>query len=119
LDGWQESPPFGSQQNTEGADDWQVQASGQSPRGLVINQKAGCRNFQAQADGFPLSRPQRKPQPTESWRPPQGLNQNPIGGLPQGRDFLLNGWRDEDMGKQLRQEVQLLNPLQGNERAGI
>jgi hypothetical protein len=47
------------------------------------------------------------------------LNQNPLGELAQARDFLLNGWWDEDTGKQLRQELQLLNSLQSNEGTGI
>jgi hypothetical protein len=57
-DGWQESPPLGSQQKAQGADDWQLQAFREPPRGLVINQKAGCCNFKAEADGLPLSCPQ-------------------------------------------------------------
>jgi predicted AlkP superfamily pyrophosphatase or phosphodiesterase len=42
-----------------------------------------------------------------------------VGKLPQGCDFILNGWWDEDTGEQLRQELQLLNSLQSNERTGI
>jgi hypothetical protein len=57
-DGWQEFPPLGSQQKAQGADNWQLQTYRESPRRPVVNQKAICCNFQAEADGLPLSCPQ-------------------------------------------------------------
>jgi hypothetical protein len=54
-DGWQESPPLGRQQKAQGADDRHLETSRKSARALVINQKAGCYDFKAEADGVPLS----------------------------------------------------------------
>jgi len=36
-DGWKESPPLGSQQKAQSADDRQLQAFREPPRGLVVN----------------------------------------------------------------------------------
>ena len=110
--------PFRRQQQPQRSDHGQAQTLCQPARSAVIEDDPPSFLFHGQADGFAFAVSQGGTQHLRPDRLRQRLLHNPIRELNRGH-LPDHGRRDDQLGKQSGQQVELADSVQGNDRAGV